>query len=622
MRPHSLRSVGLTALALTFVLVSAATVARAAEAIGDTLTVIQRPLLNLPAFALPGGSVAISCQAVPGTTGWAAELIHGTTHVPLNITASIYETSTTWWRLEASVPAGILSELYDLRVTAAGGIDDVTRHAVKVLPTYRSSYYFVQITDCHVPTHLYYTDLGADADSASTVDLREVIRDINVVNPEFVLVTGDLVNEGELEDYLLFREYTRAQRLLGEFHVPVFLTSGNHDVGGWDSTLPSDGTARRDWWRFFGWKRLSAPPAGAPARTQDYSFDYGPIHYIGMEAYLNYDGWLPAIYGTKSFTAAQLSWLNTDLAAASGSTSQVLFTHSDFSNQLSLTSLGLEMTLSGHTHSNSGSLTTKPYKLITAATVDGARSYRVVRVANGVVTPLATVSAGSDGQNLDVAYTPSNDGTQNAITASISNGLPIRFENALLRFVMPAGPAAYVVTGGTLQQTEDTGVATICYVTVDLPANATASVSIEAEISATPTGSCCAPAGICTATTQPDCTETWTVSGECEPNPCSASSLNDAELTTILGVHATPNPFTGSVALRIAGPRATAARILIFNAAGRLVRTPWKGTLTGRAFTVSWDGRDDSGSEVPAGVYLVRAESASESAVRRLVLIR
>ena len=137
-----------------------------------------------------------------------------------------------------------------------------------------------------------------------------------------------------------------------------------------------------------------------------------------------------------------------------------------------------------------------------------------------------------------------------------------------------------------------------------------------------PTGSCCALDGTCTVTTQPDCSEVWVVSGGCEPSTCFASGLGDAELVTILGIHATPNPFTGSVALRIAGPRATAARILIFNAAGRLVRTPWKGTLTGRAFTVSWDGRDESGREVPAGVYLIRAQGTSGSAVRRLVLIR
>lgn len=582
MHPLSHRSVGLAVLVLAFVLAPTARVAVAAEAIGDTLTVIQKPVLNLPAFALPGGSVTISCQADLSTTGWAAELIHGTTHVPLSITGAVYEASTTWWRLDASVPAGILTELYDLRVTAAGGIDDVTKHAVKVLPAYRSSYYFVQITDCHVPTHLYYYEPGADADSASTVDLREVIGDINLINPEFVFVTGDLVNEGDLEDFMLFREYTRAQRLLGEFQVPVFLTSGNHDVGGYLSTPVPIGTARRDWWRFFGWKRLGAPPVGAPARTQDYSFDYGPIHYVGMEAYLNYDNWLPSIYGTKSFTAAQLSWLNANLAAASGSTSQVLFTHSDFSNQINLTSLGLEMSLSGHTHSNSGSLTTKPYKLVTAATVDGARSYRVVRVANGVVTPLATVSAGATGQNLSVTYSPANDGTQNTVTASVVNGLPIRFENALLRFVMPVGPATYVVTGGTLQQTEDTGVATICQVTVDLTANTTTSVSIEAQVSSVGEGTILSPR-------------------------LAASR---------------PNPFSAGTVMRFELPAPGSVRLTVFSVDGRLVTTLVDGIRPAGPNEIAWDGRDAGGRPVPSGTYIQRLETPQGAVTGKSYLVR
>ena len=78
----------------------------------------------------------------------------------------------------------------------------------------------------------------------------------------------------------------------------------------------SDGTARRDWWRFFGWPRLDDPPAGAPWRTQNYSFDYGPVHFVGMESYNNYDRWREEIYGSDSFTSGQLDWLAQDLAAA------------------------------------------------------------------------------------------------------------------------------------------------------------------------------------------------------------------------------------------------------------------------------------------------------------------
>jgi hypothetical protein len=139
---------------------------------------------------------------------------------------------------------------------------------------------------------------------------------------------------------------------------------------------------------------------------------------------------------------------------------------------------------------------------------------------------------------------------------------------------------------------------------------------------AQPTGSCCAPDGSCTVTTEASCTGSWTLAGTCQPDLCASSGLDNAGFATVLGVRATPNPFTWSVALRVAGPKGTAARIVIFDPAGRLVRTVWGGMLTGRSFTVDWDGRDDSGREAPAGVYLVRGEGTTGSAVVRLVLIR
>ena len=137
-----------------------------------------------------------------------------------------------------------------------------------------------------------------------------------------------------------------------------------------------------------------------------------------------------------------------------------------------------------------------------------------------------------------------------------------------------------------------------------------------------PTGSCCAPDGGCSVTAEASCVGTWTVSGVCEPSPCSTSGLDGGELVTVLSVTATPNPFSGSVTLRVVGPKGTAARILVFNAAGRLVRTAWNGTLTGHAFAVRWDGRDDAGRDAPAGIYLVRAEGTSGSVIGRMVMMR
>jgi len=446
---------------------------------GDTLTIIQRPLLNIPALVTPGNTLAIECQADPATTGWAAQLQYKLNQVPLTILSSSYDATTLWWTLQAQIPAVSLYELYDLIVTADGDIADTTQNAVRVISEFRDDYYFVHITDTHLPTHLYYFEPGADTDSSEMVDLRAVMADINIINPEFVLLTGDVINEGELEDYLNRRYYTRTQRLLAESQVPIYVTSGNHDIGGWDATPVPDGTARRDWWRFFGWKRLNDPPPGAPWYTQNYSFDYGPVHYVGLEAYDNYDGWRWEIYGGESFTSGQMQWLSDDLAAASGSTSEVLFYHYDFSNQINLNSLGVEMALWGHIHSDQGEISTPPYDLATDNVCDDARSYRLVRVQDGILLPSATISAGSSGDNLDVQYSPANNGMHSQVTAEITNDLDERFEYAWLRFLMPHEGADIQVTGGNLVQVDSSDSPDVYYVAVDMLPSSSQTVTVS-----------------------------------------------------------------------------------------------------------------------------------------------
>jgi predicted MPP superfamily phosphohydrolase len=474
--------------------------ASGAVATGDTLTVIQRPLLNLPAIVTPGSTLTIECEASSATSGWTAALVRGQLEVPLTVQSSTYDPSTLWWTIQTLVPAVPVSELYDLVVTANGGIVDTTWNAVRVTGQYLDDYYFVQITDTHLPTELYYYESGADTDSSEVVDLREIIKDVNIINPEFVVITGDLINEGELEDYLSKKYFSRSQRLLTEFGVPVYVTSGNHDIGGWDDTPPVDGTARQNWWKFFGWKRLNNPPAGAPHYTQDYSFDYGSVHYVGLEAYINYESWRTAIYGSDSFTSDQMNWLAADLAGASGSAARVLFFHSDFSNQINLTSLGVALSLAGHTHSNAED-SSYPYKIVTNNACGGERSYRMVRVSNGVVAPQATISAGGTGSNLNVVFSPANNGTNYTVTANITNNINQRFEHGQVRFTMPNEPGDFSVTGGTLLQVDASGTYAVCYVGVDILASSSRTVTVTLVPAA--------PEPPTVAVTQPNGGEVW-----------------------------------------------------------------------------------------------------------------
>jgi hypothetical protein len=55
------------------------------------------------------------------------------------------------------------------------------------------------------------------------------------------------------------------------------------------------------------------------------------------------------------------------------------------------------------------------------------------------------------------------------------------------------------------------------------------------------------------------------------------------------------------------------------DALGRTVRALWSGMVSCPALPLTWDGRDDDGRAVPAGLYLVDARVGSERVTLRLV---
>ncbi|MBC8477928.1 metallophosphoesterase, partial [bacterium] len=449
----------------------------AVAAIGDTLTVIQRPLLTMPALVCPGDTLEIFCAADPAVTGWSATLSHPAATFPLALIDAVYDPSLTWWRLQTSIPSVPFYDQFDLQVDATGLPTDISRRAVKLLPEVPGQFFFAHFTDTHLPTHLYYYEPGSEADSSEMRDLRAILDDLAIINPAFILLTGDLVNEGELEEYLYRRYYTRAKGIMGESQVPIYLGGGNHDLGGWNDTPPPAGTARRDWWRFFGWSLCYSPPAGYPFYTQNYSFDYGPLHVAMLEGYDNYDSWRYNIYGSTSFTSGQLDWLEDDLTA-SAQPLKVLAHHYDFANQLNLNSLGVDLALWGHIHSDNGSIYQQPYDLATNNSCDGERAFRLIRVEGSELQPLATLSSGGSGQNLQVSWFPANDGTADTVTATVNNLFAVDFPEGLLRFYLSPAVSSCEVSGGTLQQMIQLPGAVECQVAVPLAASSTTEVSV------------------------------------------------------------------------------------------------------------------------------------------------
>jgi len=452
--------------------------------IGDTLTIVQRPLLNIPSIVVPGQEFNIVCFAPESTTDWGAELFFKDIVVPLNITQSSYNTELDKWTLTTTIPEVDIYELYDLRVTASDGISDDVTNAVKVIDQFKTNYYFVHITDTHLPGHTFYGVSGYETDESELADLYEVIKDINLIRPEFVLLTGDLVNESELEDFECLRNHTLAVEMLEKFEVPVYLVPGNHDLGGWDLTPPPTGTARKEWWRFFGWRQREIPPTKSEYFSHDYSFDYGNVHFTGLEAYElygDYDDYMFDVYGNTSFTASQISWLNDDLAAA-GDMTKVLFYHYDFKHELNLTTLGVDMALWGHTHVDAGDINAHPYNLSTASVCDGNKKYRVIRVNNRSLQAENTVSTYSGEETLSLSYNMINDGSLDSLSATIINNQNLSYSNGLIKFQMPLSNYGYSVKNGSLEQVMVSGSLAVCYVKVDILAANEKTVSIKRNL--------------------------------------------------------------------------------------------------------------------------------------------
>ena len=90
----------------------------------------------------------------------------------------------------------------------------------------------------------------------------------------------------------------------------------------------------------------------------------------------------------------------------------------------------------------------------------------------------------------------------------------------------------------------------------------------------------------------------------------------------IPALRAAPNPFTRNTTLGFAAARAGDARIRVFDVRGRLVRTLVPGRLDGAEGSIRWDGRDETGRAMPAGLYLCRLESDAGNAMRRLVKLQ
>ena len=82
-----------------------------------------------------------------------------------------------------------------------------------------------------------------------------------------------------------------------------------------------------------------------------------------------------------------------------------------------------------------------------------------------------------------------------------------------------------------------------------------------------------------------------------------------------------PNPARNATLIGFGLGRSDRVALRIYDISGRMVRELASGTRQPGIYDEAWNLRSDAGARVPAGIYFSRFESASFSAMRKVVVL-
>lgn len=291
---------------------------------------IVSPTLTFPALVRAGGRFAILLRAPLGSDGkplpapapssYTLELLRRGQPPPLRCRARRVTRTGALLELEVEAPTTLARDVYDLHVMGPG-VEDRQPNAVRAHGSSPPSRYrFALVTDHQLwdPSFkLRGRELNAGvyprraSDLANVAAARAGFAELSLLDPDFVLHTGDLSFGLDFQ-----REVAEARELLVQSRLPVFAVPGNHDgyadyvvrLRGGALTLVSGALGCRrhlegelDWgkvWVFitcvYGdvkgqlyadlhrdglvhWARQLGPPA--------YAFDHGRVRFVGINTY-------------------------------------------------------------------------------------------------------------------------------------------------------------------------------------------------------------------------------------------------------------------------------------------------------------------------------------------------
>jgi len=204
--------------------------------------------------------------------------------------------------LFVSLPSGFQSTAFWQRIDSANIASAVNFPLVKIPSP--AALTFIHASDTHIS-------------EASIERMQKFQNIVDSVKPDLVLITGDLVRDAlrvpEAEAIHLYQLFSTE---IKKMRPPVWYVPGNHEIFGIERHLPLISPknplyGRKMYYHYLG--------------PDYYSFNYGGIHFIGLNSVEFEDLWY---YG--SIDSVQLEWLKKDVATVPLNTPIVTFQHIPF----------------------------------------------------------------------------------------------------------------------------------------------------------------------------------------------------------------------------------------------------------------------------------------------------
>jgi hypothetical protein len=223
---------------------------------------IWRPRFATPAIVALDSSAdrqftaEVKCPAT--ATNWAATIANDLKTWPCKIVSANYSTinpgAEPGWQVRVSVPANASPELFRLNLSSSEG--SLTQpQAVSIIPAFSTNFYILHLSDEQIVNKIHTDPSGQFHKTVGTwEELMWMQEPVNLINPRFVIVTGDQIDfNGALDGWNNWSNWgyqpggkrpftpeetlqleTRLADLYQDAHqgyrVPYVETPGNHDV--------------------------------------------------------------------------------------------------------------------------------------------------------------------------------------------------------------------------------------------------------------------------------------------------------------------------------------------------------------------------------------------------------